>query len=107
MNTHTFDTTTTKAWQNTLDGMTQDKWSALTDQQREAMRDYSGLSLQLRGKEGYRVEVVTDYDETRRFIVGRSTGWRPCHIEVNNRRSLGGPGAESSYKSVRVLYKAR
>ncbi len=107
MNTTTFDTTTAEKWQNTLDRMTQDQWSALTDQQREAMRDYSGLSPQLRGKEGYRVEVVTDYDETRRFIVGRSTGWRPCSLEINNRRSMGGPSAEMHYKSVRVLYKAR
>jgi len=90
-----------------LEGMTADKWSSLNDREREAIRDYSGLSPQLKGMEGYRVEVVTDYNETRRFIVGCSTGWRPCHLEVNNRRSLGGPSAENHYKSVRVLYKAR
>ena len=30
------------------------------------------LSPQLIGIEGWRVEVVTDYDETKRFIVGKS-----------------------------------
>jgi hypothetical protein len=65
---------------NTISEMTSEKWNRLTDAEREAIRDYSGLSAQLKGMEGYRVEVTTDYDETRRFIVGRSTGWRPCHL---------------------------
>lgn len=65
------------------------------------------LSPQLIGLEGYRVEVITDYDETRRFIVGKSTGWMPCHLEIARRTSHGGGAAERHYKSVHRLYKAR
>lgn len=86
-----------------LHGMTQAKWSRLTPPERNAIRDLSELTPDLIGKEGARVEVVTTYDETRRFWVGRSSGWRPCHIEIHNTRALGGPSAEPSYKSVRVV----
>jgi hypothetical protein len=51
--------------------------------------------------------VTTMEGETRRFIVGRSTGWRPCHLEIHNRRSTGGGAASREYKSVRRLYFAR
>lgn len=61
------------------------------------------LSPQLIGLEGRRVEVVTNYDETRRFKVGRSTGWIPIHLELANVRSSGGGAAERTYKSVRVI----
>ena len=88
-----------------LSQMTQSKWEAMTPRQRDEQRDLSGLSSQLAGLEGWRVEVVTAYDETRRFYVGRSTGWRPCHIEVARRNCYGGPAAESNYKSVRRLYR--
>ncbi len=90
-----------------LQGMTQEKWNALTPTERVQLRDLGGLSPQLLGLEGWRVEVVTDYGETRRFIVGRSTGWRPCHIEISRRTAHSGVGAERKYKSVRKLYKAR
>jgi len=52
------------------------------------------LQPKLKGLEGKRVEVThaaTDYKE--RFWVGRSTGWRPIHLEIKTRRSLGGAGA--------------
>ena len=62
---------------------------------------------QLMGLEGWRVEVETMSGEKRRFIVGRSTGWGPCHLELNNRRSLGGDLAEKQYKTVRKLYYTR
>lgn len=65
------------------------------------------LSPQLKGLEGYRVEVQTLYGETRRFIVGRSTGWIPIHLEVRTRRSMGGGAAENRYFSVRVLERVR
>lgn len=87
----------------TLEGMTQAKWDSLTQSQRNALRSDAGLTPQLKGLEGCRVEVVTTYGETRRFIVGRSTGWVPCHLEVHNRRSHGGPSAEREYASVRVI----
>jgi hypothetical protein len=75
------------------------------------VRDESDLSPDLLGHEGWRVEVrdVTTTGEaeytTRRFYVGRSTGWRPCHLEVYNRRSTGGSPAQKHYSSVRRLYK--
>lgn len=61
------------------------------------------LSKQLIGLEGKRVEVITMYDEKRRFKVGRSTGFIPCHLELANTRSKGGGSAEREYKSVKVI----
>ncbi len=61
------------------------------------------LSPQLVGLEGRRVEVVTTYGETRRFNVGKSTGWVPVHLEIHNRRSMGGGAAERVYRSVRLV----
>lgn len=60
------------------------------------------LTPQLVGLEGRRVEVV-QHGETRRFNVGKSTGWFPCHLEVHNRRARGGPAAFGPYDSVRVV----
>lgn len=85
---------------------THTQWMALAEAQREALRDYSGLTEQLLGLEGYRVEVLDRYGQTRRFNVGRSTGWRPCHLEVHNARSLGGTPAHSHYQSVRIIRRA-
>lgn len=65
------------------------------------------LTDQLRGLEGFRVEVVTTDGERRRFIVGRSTGPLPIHLEIHNRRSLGGVPAERTYQTVTPLYNAR
>ena len=90
-----------------LIGMTQTKWEKMTASQKEAIRDLSGLSWQLKGLEGYRVEVVTTYGEKRRFIVEKSTGWKPCHLEVKTRRSMGGGCAEKTYKSVYIIEKVR
>ena len=61
------------------------------------------LSPQLSGLEGHRVEVVDTWGERRRFQVGKSTGWMPCHLEVHNCRCVGGPAAEREYKSVRIV----
>jgi hypothetical protein len=91
----------------TLKDMTQDKWNALTTAERNKLRSLDGLTKQLIGLEGWRVEIEEESGDKRRFIVGRSTGWIPCHIEVNNRRSFGGPSANASYKSVKPLYKAK
>lgn len=91
-----------------LEGMTQAKWDKLTPKEREELRDLSGLTPQLVGLEGWRVEVVEEHEpKPRRFIVGRSTGWRPCHLEISRRNALGGPGAMSKYVSVKRLYKVR
>jgi hypothetical protein len=91
----------------TLENMTADKWSKLSPLDREQSRDLSDLTHQLIGYEGYRVEVVDNRGERRRFNVGRSTGWRPCHLEVHNARSMGGGPADKNYQSVRVLRKIR
>lgn len=47
----------------------------------------------LRRYEGRRVEVVTPSGERSRFIVGKSTGWLPCHLEIARRDSTGGGAA--------------
>jgi len=91
-----------------LSGMTVAQWDRMTEAQRAQMRDLSGLSPQLKGLEGYRVEVTDEEGEApRRFIVGRSTGWRPCHLEIASRRSSGGGAARGRYATVRTLYNAR
>lgn len=82
--------------------MNQLEWNKLTKEQRAALADNSGLSPQLIGLEGWRVDVGN-----RRFIVGKSTGWRPCHLELYNRRSLGGSPADKHYEIVRPLYRVR
>lgn len=61
------------------------------------------LCEQLRGLEGKRVEVVDSYGETRRFQVGRSTGWIPVHLEIEPRANGGSPVYGAPFKSVRVL----
>lgn len=92
---------------NRLGGMTQAVWESLTPRQRDEMRDMSGLTPHLTGLEGWRVEVKDLDGGMRRFIVGRSTGWRPCHMEIHNRRSRGGDPARKRYLSVRKIEKVR
>jgi hypothetical protein len=86
-----------------LKTMTQAVWDTLSASERERLRDLSGLTPQLIGLERQRVEALTIYGETRRFIVGRSTGWRPCHLEIARRGDSGGPAAEANYAEVRLL----
>lgn len=67
-------------------------------------RCLAGLVPQLVGLEGKRVEVIDCYDEKRRFYVGRSTGWYPCHLEIKLRTSHGGGAVTGApFKSVRVV----
>jgi hypothetical protein len=62
------------------------------------------LVPQLVGLEGRRVEVVDCYGETRRFKIGKSNGWMPCHIELANTRSHGGGAVTGApFRSVRVI----
>lgn len=64
------------------------------------------LCEQLVGKEGKTVEIIDKYNETRRFIVGKSTGWIPCHLEIDSRHSDGGFAVTGDpFKSVKVLSK--
>jgi hypothetical protein len=89
--------------------MDQATWDKMSAAQRDAVRDLSGLTPQLIGLEGARVEVVCSMtSEKRRFWVGRSTGWRPCHLEVLTRRSMGGsPAWGAPYTSVKIIKKDR
>lgn len=65
-------------------------WDTMTPDQHKQARDLSGLVPALIGCEGWRV-LVTYPDKTiARYYVGRSTGWRPCHIELKLRTSMGG-----------------
>ncbi len=66
------------------------------------------LTPQLIGLEGKRVEVVDKYGETRRFIVGKSTGWMPAHLEIKTIRSDGGGCVTGApFVSVRVVKGGR
>lgn len=94
---------TMQAW-DTLQNL-RDRLKQVCDEQGE--RAVAGLSPQLTGLEGHRVEAITTYGETRRFIVGKSTGWMPCHLEVARRDSSGGGAAEREYTEVRDLGWAR
>lgn len=82
-------------------------WKTLSKANREAQTDYTGLTAQLLGLEGYRVEATAFDGQKRRFIVGRSTGWKPCHLELHNRRSMGGQPANVEYFAVTTLYNVR
>ena len=54
--------------------------------------------------EHQRVEVVNCWGETRRFWVGKSTGWLPIHLEILTTRSIGGSGTVGApFKSVRLI----
>ncbi|WP_157698714.1 hypothetical protein [Geobacter sp. DSM 9736] len=72
--------------------------------QQTGYRSKAELTPQLIGLEGKRVEVVDCYGGKRRFWVGRSTGWIPCHLEIDTRRSSGGPAVTGApFRSVRVF----
>jgi len=62
------------------------------------------LTPELIGLEGKRVEIEDNTGETRRFIVGKSTGWMPVHLEIKTKRSTGGCAAYGSpFKSIRTV----
>ncbi len=72
--------------------------------QRSGKRCPAELTPQLIGLEGKRVEVVDRYGERRRFQVGKSTGWMPCHLEIARRDSKGGPAVTGApFQSVRIV----
>lgn len=87
--------------------MTQAKWDSLSPAERDAIRDYSDLSPQLIGLEGWRVSVIRGDGTSDRFIVGRSTGWKPCHLEIRRRSSHGGAAADRTYQAVEVIERVR
>jgi len=62
------------------------------------------LTPQLIGLEGKLVEVIDCYGETRRFYVGKSTGWMPCHLEIEQRTHSGGGAVSGTpFRSVREI----
>lgn len=67
------------------------------------------LTPELIGYEGMRVEITHRWTpehkpETKRFIVGKSTGWMPVHLEIANIRSTGGEAvAAGEILKVRVI----
>lgn len=62
------------------------------------------LTPQLVGLEGCRVEVTDCDGDMRRFQVGKSTGWMPCHLELTSRTSRGGlPVMGAPFRSIRVI----
>ena len=85
--------------------MTQEVWSGASPYQRSRVADTSGLCPELVGKEGWRVEATVD-GERRRFQVGESTGWKPCHLSLHSRASSGGspirPGTLSDITVIRA-----
>jgi hypothetical protein len=63
----------------------------------------AGLTPDLHGLEGHRVEVTTTSGDTRRFIVGLSSDPIPCHLEITDWTDTGKKPAEREYESVRDL----
>ena len=68
---------------------------ALAHNRKSGWRSKSELTPELVGYEGKRVEVRHRWGtdkavEVVRFIVGKSTGWIPCHLEIKTKRSTGG-----------------
>lgn len=62
------------------------------------------LTQQLIGLEGKRVEIEDKYGDVRRFIVGKSIGWMPIHLEIKTKRSSGGCAVcGAPFRSVRVV----
>ena len=67
-----------------------------------------GLTAQLIGLEGWRVEVEPMMGgRKRRFVVERTKEARPIHLELSQRRSSSGRCADRTYKSVRKLYRVQ
>jgi hypothetical protein len=89
-----------KAWQAALE-------AAHAHHKATGARCDMELTPALTGLEGHRVEVTAPGQEPRRFWVGKSTGWTPCHLEIARRDSHGGGAVYlPEGASVRVLYDA-
>jgi len=80
----------------------------------ERTRCPAELTPALIGLEGSQVEVTDCWGETRRFVVGRSTGWMPCHLELATARDDGGAAVMGApftkltvVKRVRSRYASR
>ena len=49
------------------------------------------LIPQFKGLEGMRVEVTEAGGEKRKYRIGKSTGWMPCHLEMQKGQDGGIP----------------
>lgn len=65
------------------------------------------LSPQLIGLEGHCVEVIDQFGDRRRFVVGKSAGWIPIHLELARRNSSGGMAAAREYRAVKDLERVK
>ena len=84
--------------------MTQAEWDRMTTAQRDAARDLSKLHPALASLKGCTVEG-TYYGETKKFVVGQSTGWIPCTLGLRTGRSSGSSDVltASNFTLIRVL----
>ena len=73
-----------------LTDMTQARWDRMSPAEKTKARDNSDLIPELIGLEGWKIEAAYPDGTKRRFILGKSTGWRPCHLEIATQRSSGG-----------------
>lgn len=68
---------------------------------------FAELIPEFTGHEGRVVEVVDCYGNHRMFTIARSTGWMPCHLEVDG-RGEGGPAVTGyPFKEVKFLTTSR
>lgn len=66
------------------------------------------LTPQLMGLEHRRVEVLDCHGERRQFVVGRSTGFIPIHLELSSERTRwGAPVTGAPFRSVRPITRSR
>ena len=85
------------------------KYADLVDKARQkniatGWRSRVDLTADLIGLEGKRVEVIDCYGDRRRFSVGRSTGWIPCHLEIKTRSSSCGEAIWGTpFRSVKIV----
>ena len=88
--------------------MTWERWTRLSEREREAYRNTSALHPVLKDLRGYRVEVLY-YGERKRFIVGQTTGWKPATLGLKTRRSMGSSDllTVENCQLVRVIEKVR
>lgn len=66
-------------------------------------RSKSELQPKLIGLEGKWVECRFEGGEVRRFYVGKSTGFIPCHLEIKTKMSSGGMAVCGEVETVKVL----
>lgn len=70
----------------------------------DGWKSNSELIPQLIGLEHKKVKVVTHDNITKTFIVGISTGFIPCHLEIKRKNSSGGLQVNGApFKSVLVI----